>query len=256
MLEGVIKDLQQIEAFGHTFDGREAMESVLSVARENAMLCGRRVLLEEVKNAIAATPEYQYPVLASHLLNNLKDPIHIWISEDLRSVNAVDEDIAGDETDFLQGQMAAWKTASGTPENRLFVWKYGIYRPGREGGELRSKFEYLPSYKEIIDIRLNTWGYKAPYWSFLNYGSTLSAYPSFPGTNFKERTEYKLLNECIPDAVDDAVRQFTRSIPAIRVITQYGARIGTWYQLQIGGVFKGRIFPGQTIPGTGEVFNP
>jgi len=225
------------------------------------------IMLDEVTRAISMVNEFQYEPLRQRLIRNFEDDRHYWISDNLTDFRVVNESIAGTRSDLIEGQRAAWgpNTAGATQEQRLFVWKSGIYKPGREGKSQLKKFENLPSYDEIMAIRLRTWGQKAPYWILLNDGNAggAPAYPTFEGTNFVEKARARVRRavvECTEAAtsrlvsdieyvVEEVVRQQdTRTY----VGRAYGHNISiqrqSWgYQLVIDGKFDKRIYPGERI---------
>ena len=227
----------------------------------------KEIMLDEVDKAISTVREFQYEPLRRQLLRNFEDDRHYWISENLTDFEVVNPAIAGTWSDLEEGQRAAWgpNTAEATQAQRLIVWKSGIYKPGREGKYKFKKFEDLPSYDEIMSIRLRTWGQKAPYWILLNDGNAggAPAYPTFEGTNFVEKARARVRRavvECTEAAtsrmvsdveyvVEEVVRQQdTRTY----VGRAYGHNISiqrqSWgYQLVIDGKFDKKIKPNEKI---------
>jgi len=253
--------------------GNNVKELVLDMARD--------ALLEAASNAIEMTPEFQYEPLRERLLTNLQKKEHYRVSSDGSSLELLDESVAGTADDLIEGQEAAWEGAEGTPAQRLFCWMYGIYKPAREGLERWERFEDYPTYQQIIETRLETWGDKAPYWMLLNDGNAGGgAYPSFGGTGFVDMARAMIpdilrraneivasdLEAQLESAIDEQLNKpetvtkthFTRitfgsTASGTVQVEQRTSRTGVWYMLVIGGRYAGKIEPGATLP-TGKVF--
>jgi hypothetical protein len=122
-----------------------------------------------------------------------------------------------------------------TPEQALEFWTHRIYRPAREGlvrptrfkknigrGKQQpgTRFDYVgyakKTYRKTIKARIQTWGALAPYWIWLDKGT--SGYPKKGGTNFIMKAEaeattlYKqeLINfiEAFATAINKEIRDF------------------------------------------------
>jgi len=283
MFEEILRGLDNLRWFGIQFDPDELEQSILQNARQLVLAYAKRALMGEATQALDNNEEYRYPILRSHLLANLAKSEHYYVSPDLGTIQIFNEAVAGTMDDMIEGQQAAWKSARGTPEQRLFAWTFGIYKPGREGYSGLSKdgvnkFEDYPSYDEVIEIRLAAWGDKAPYWIFLNDGNAGSkAYPTFPGYPFVDIAQGRTTNyvsRALEIATRDIVEQLqeawekqienTDNLVEVYVgglsiyerldigVTAEGKRVqvesrGDWYMLVIGGHYKSKVFSGGVI---------
>lgn len=177
--------------------------------------------VQEAIDAMNSTPEYstsEAEPLRKQLIQNLSAiggdgrPVHVRVTEDGRTT-IFNRDFAGTAGDF-----AAAKYNSPRPQPlRLRFWKYGIYAKDVEGNYEPSTVPWfnkavdkLPSYSEIIDERLSIWGEKAPYWYFIEYGTTGGGrgYPSFPGTFFIMSFKSNAA-EAVIKLKEDIIREFT-----------------------------------------------
>lgn len=149
--------------------------------------------------AAEMTEEYNYQPLIKHLAENLASGEHVIIKNG-RVERLFNEAYAGSPADLLKGAKEAGGH-TGKP-TAPFIWKVGIYMPGREGttqlyyrkktkSGKRSKkrtVSKLPTYEEVINKRLAAWGEKAPYWYMIEHGTSGGrSYPNFSGTHFVER---------------------------------------------------------------------
>lgn len=291
MFEELLDTLDEYQKFGSQLGAIQ--DGILEATTANAKVIAEgfayRALKQAASDAIAVTDEFQYPLLRDHLLRNLEDPRH-YVAGDA-TLRIFDEAAGGTIADLKEGQEAAWKSNAGTPEQRLFCWTYGIYKPAREGGLVkpkdgRDRFEDYPSYREIINIRLGTWGDKAPYWIFLEHGNQgEQAYPTFSGTGFIAKVRARA-DEFMNTATEVATKEMRRQLEAaigelvdtgvappvfigripfgqtpagqlaqvdIRRKTRAG---GVYYQLVIGGRYGRGITPGEFISEVGKVFQP
>jgi len=283
MFDEILQGLNNLRWFGIQFDGDELERSIIQNARQLVLAYARRALMGEATQALDNNEEYRYPALRAHLLANLSKGEHYYVSPDLGTVQIFNEAVAGTMDDMVEGQQAAWKSAKGSPRERLFAWTFGIYKPGREGYSGVSKgginkFEDYPSYDEVIEIRLATWGDKAPYWIFLNDGNAGSlAYPTFPGYPFVDIARSRTTNY-VGKALDIATKDITEQLErawreqienTTNLVEVYvgglaiyerldigvsatGKRIqvesrGDWYMLVIGGRYASKVFSGGVI---------
>jgi len=291
MLEDVLNELDRFIYFGSQFDTMNIDSAIRSNAKYLAESRIRDYMLKMAEEAINTIEEFQYPPLEERLMENLLNWEHYYVSPDLRGAKVFNEQIAGMPSDILEGQIAGGGPGTGTPEQNLFVWMFGIYKPAREGGprafvtkkNKSVSFEELPTYEEVIKARLDAWGTKAPYWIFLEYGnaSGAPAYPSFAGTGFisKVRAEVPaIVSEALDDVAEDMVHsiedavgfQFenpNESVPVVLDQVRYESpgpsvhveartsKTGIWFMLKVRGRYVGRIRPGERLP-TGEIFSP
>lgn len=287
MLNDLKQLLDEYQDFGDEVSA--VAEGIYEAVYNNAAVMAEsfayKALRTAAREALEATEELSYPSLRDHLLDNLNDPRHYVC--DGQTLRIFDEDVGGSIADLKEGQEAAWVTAGGTPEQRLFCWTYGIYKPAREGGQVhpiegKDKFANYPSYAEIIEIRLTTWGDKAPYWIFLEHGNQgEAAYPTFPGTGFVRKTQARAqefldkaheiaereLRRQLEDAVGEVITT-GKSVPVyigrvplgeteVGKLVQAEAReatIGVYYQLIVGGKYGRKITPGEFLSEVGKVF--
>lgn len=207
-------------------------------------------LVEEAIRAMDRIPEYSAPEaepLRQNLIRNLSAvggdgrPVHVRITKDGKT-RIFDEDFAGTASDFEQARHPS-KNPQGL---RYRFWRYGIYARDVEGEYepsdqtwFNKAVDNLPSYSEIIDERLSIWGEKAPYWYFIEYGTTGGgrAYPSFPGTFFITNFTIKA-QEAVMKMFDDAVREYKDA--AIKAIND-AAREGQTKILASDGEMLGRV---------------
>jgi len=271
---------RNLGSFANQFSESEMNTALQNNIGEIALDIARDRLIGAAMDAIEMTPEFQYPPLRERLLENLQDSRHYKIGSGTNLI-IFDEEVAGTINDLEEGQQAAWEGATGTPAQRLFCWTYGIYKPAREGLDRWSRFDDYPTYQQVIDVRLETWGDKAPYWIFLNDGNAGgAAYPSFSGTAFVDKVramapeilriagEYAAadLEEQLGSAIEEQLDKpeiviqtgFTRTAfgstaSGVVQVERRESRSGIWYMLVIGGRYAGRIQPGSPLP-TGEVF--
>ena len=256
--------------------------------RANIAMCAERRLrtemIAQLRTAINSAEEYWFPGFGEALIENFKNPLHYYVSNDLTTIRVIDRNYAGTYADFRQGQMAAWgpNTATASREERAAVWTWGIYKPSREGmtlyGEFLDRFGDLPSYEEIIETRFRVWGEKVPYWYFLNYGTGDLAYPAFGGYNFVEKTRAQapsIIAQCTEVAIREmeedlkyvstevlewrGVRTETVRVYGHNISVQRMEKGGTkWYTLVVDGKFRKGITPGFEITvggrGTGFTF--
>ena len=283
--------LSNIGEFSKQASNLEISQAVTENCKSLATVIAKKELITEATLAIDSIDEFQYPPLKSRLLSNLTDDRHCKVSADAGTLTIFNESVAGSIADLEAGQKAAWgpNTAGAPHIQRLFCWTYGIYKPAREGGlvqprEGKDKFADYPSYESIIDIRLDAWGDKAPYWIFLEDGNQgQGAYPSFSGTGFVTKVRShadRILRMAKVVALEEILKQLDGAVEEIfekpdarlpiyigRVtvgripeglveVEMRGSKAGSWYMLVVGGLYKGKIQSGQTLPGGFGIFNP
>lgn len=273
-MDDILELLDNLSKFGDQFRVGDILTGMIENAKTLAIKFAKDAMIESATEAIERTDEFnRYEPLKQQLLNNLALDEHYLVGDDLASMTVFDEEIAGTEADLKAGQQAAWKSAGGTPEQRLYCWTYGIYIPFMTGEKSR-KFENYPTYETIMGIRLQTWGNKAPYWIFLEYGNQGGkAFPSFPGTGFKSKVEAKIpefLSKAHEIAATDMMAGLDSAITEqleapgkeinvylgrislgdiggrqVQIQVTIGKRASVWYQLVIGGRFSSKITLGQ-----------
>lgn len=177
--------------------------------------------IQGFEEAMDETGEYAEGKLREHLIKNLYSiadggPVHVRVYTN-GTVEIFDEEFAGTAADFEAADYGS------TDPRRFAFWKYGIYKPAREGynSKMRPKSGSLPDYDDIIEERLSKWGNKAPYWWFIEYGNQASGgeYPSFPGTNYigsfrmsAQRAMSEFYRSFIDDYEDRAIQTINHAI--------------------------------------------
>lgn len=169
-------------------------------------------LLVNFVRALDSIPEYSdNEVLKEHLLENIAYGPHVKVKNGVVT-KIFDTSYAGTWEDVRRGQIAAWalspKSPSDDPYWRSFWWRI-IYTGSVPASKKWKKFD--PSlYDRIIEARMEAWGEKAPYWMFVEYGTSAGGgegtpYPSFVGKRpvYKTRAEaQKYVEMMIRDYVD------------------------------------------------------
>jgi hypothetical protein len=210
----------QYEIFGDLIDRLHALENTAGAFYRDSQSAFNRLipsleatalqtLVENLESAMDQTGEYRESradLLREHLLQNIQDyagdhPVHLRIYED-GSVFFFDEEHAGTADDFEAADY-------GSDDPRRFAyWKYGIYKPGVEGGY--AFIPGAPEYDDVIERRLSIWGDKAPYWYFIENGNQGGgAYPSFPGTHVFSQFE-QALKEAVGTFYDSFITYYER----------------------------------------------
>jgi len=287
-IESILSNLGE---FGKQASDLQISEAVTENCKSLAVTIAKKELITEATLAIDSIDEFKYPPLKSRLLSNMTDDRHCQVSSDAGTLTIFDESVAGSIADLIAGQHAAWgPNTAGTPhDKRLFCWTYGIYKPAREAGLVHPKkgkdrFADYPSYESIIDIRLDYWGDKAPYWIFLEDGNQgQGAYPTFSGTGFVSKVRShagRILRMAKVTALEEILSQLDGAVeeqmdkPEIRLpiyigrvtvgrmpeglveVEMRGSKSGPWWMLIVGGQYKGKIQSGQPLPGDFGTFNP
>jgi len=271
MRDDIIRCLEVLEKFGRQISDVQLEEAARNNAREVILDSARSTLLMLADMATRGHKEFGYEPLRQQLFRNLRKDEHYKVSPDLSSIDIFDPEVAGTAADMAAGQQAAWASNNGTDQQRLYCWKYGIYKPSVEGMSKQPQFEDYPTYEEILEKRLSTWGEKAPYWYFIEYGNVSGgeAYPSFSGAGFIDETRMRaqeflmdglnvaidMLRQQLDLAVeeqsnnpDNMVKMEITRIPSTEVISgrkvSYERRVskkaGVWYMLVVGGRYAGK----------------
>jgi hypothetical protein len=288
MFEDLIQEFDVLSKYVAQYDYAEmdlAIRGNIAVASEEAL---KNELLKSAEAALTSVSEFNYPAYRKQLLSNLQKPGHYYVSLGLKSFQVFDPQLAGDYSDILAGQRAGGGPGSGTPKQNYNFWKYGIYMPGRMGwGDKARKMgieiDKYPNYDEIIEMRIDEWGDKAPFWVFLEFGNQGGglAYPSFPGTGFIQRVR-NAANSIIKEIAD---KEYKRWIDGVAGVTgdqltntenvntvsirgkpykgeQYyieervSSKGNVWYQLVTPGRFMRKVEPGEYVKEIGSVFRP
>lgn len=176
----------------------------------------REMLYSNFVNALNAIDEYSGPggqILKDHLLDNVIFGDHVQVNGG-RVTQVWNTNYAGDWTDVRRGQEAAWalspKSPNDSPYWRSFYWKF-IYL-----GVPPSKLEWKSFddnlYNEIIEARMAAWGEQAPYWIFVEFGTTAgdgegTPYPQFSG----QQPIYKTLNAA-QDLAEDIIAGYVEQV--------------------------------------------
>jgi len=213
----ILEHIGNLSTFSNAMLGLNYDAAIKNNARVLAEGRIRESLIREAEHAISTIEEYNYGPLKERFLTNISDPRHVFISSDLSYVQVLDVGIIGDDRDFVSGLYVS----DADPLDRSFVWKYGIYKPSREGGTRSSRQEKLPTYEEVIEERLTAWGDKAPYWMLINdgnYGSVMATkggmpYPTFQGYNFVQRVRSEA-KQIIQDTIDAVSREIALGVEA------------------------------------------
>lgn len=214
-----------------------------AISLNNAAVRLHSLLKHHAIVAVNKVPEFgEYGPLKDQFLRNIDDSNHVRIVG--HTIKVFDEELAGTATDFMAGWNATRsKFKLDRPKYEILEnWKYGIYVPSREAGEVddwdkfrqvQAKFGW-PSYDEVISARLAVWGEKAPYWYFINYGNMgIGAHPQMTATYFVEKTRSqiaRILREEMKKVGDElpygAVSQLRKSIRERRKVEESFKGIG------------------------------
>lgn len=205
----------------------------------------REVLLEELRAAIATTPEFQNPILKERLVYYFSQPERIKI----RGNNVIIDVDLDAGTEWIEAQQIANEMRRTvdkklTPAQRAAYWRYKVYPTELYEETIQERFAELDDFDA------------APYWYFLEFGTGPFAYPSSPGTFFVRRTGLRLegiVNYWVNRVAEEAEKFFGGSFdpPGKEPIawtkwTQ--GKSGKWYSFaydprtgwRLGG-FKARI---------------
>jgi len=196
------------------------------------------IILEELERAINVRPmtgkvsEYSHPLLREKLIEVFSNPAILTITRDRIDIRTQAFLLGGNAGDLQQGIDAAREVLGlGRLDHAraLEFWRERIYRPAREGlvrprrfkknvgvAGQKEAFDYagygIMKYETTIETRVSFWGEKAPYWIWLNYGST-GGYPEYRPTNFVEKAEKRISN-LYTNAIIQLTNEFTNAITA------------------------------------------
>lgn len=174
----------------------------------------RTIIIDNVINAAESVPEYRAEEFIADLVEVFSNPRMLIFTP--RGINLEERamTVAGNWADLRHGiEYARERLISERSPNyrsldayqALVFWTHRIYRPAREGlvrptryqkniGENRRKtaFDYssygVRTYRRTIEYRMEGWRNKAPYWLWLNFGSS-GGYPEHAGTHFIAKAE-------------------------------------------------------------------
>jgi hypothetical protein len=159
------------------------------------------ILIKAARHAIGMREEFQSPLLAEPLLNNLNNPAVVRqeggrIIYDLALVAGTESDLK----DGIQYGRAMIRAASKgkelkTKEAKARFWKNFVYLPYKGMGDTSTLLgdidpegEDTGLYERTIAWRHQGWGGLTPYWIYLDRGTQSKyAYPSPRGTRFVEK---------------------------------------------------------------------
>lgn len=180
----------------------------------------RDILYQEFKDAMEQIPEYAtYDPLKDHLLDNVWFGPHVIVKNGV-IIQIFDEDYAGTEEDLRAGQIAAGADFSRHPIVRSIGWQI-IYNAAFYGIAVEHWNRVDDNtYGEIIDARLASWGEKAPYWLFVEYGTASGSgpgrpYPNFSGKHPILKTAKKaesLVKEALRSRLDAVERELSEQL--------------------------------------------
>jgi len=180
----------------------------------------RGILVSNFGSALDSIPEFssdQGRELRDHLMHNVyyKDHVHV---NGGKITQLWDMAAAGDYTDIIAGQQAAWSLSPKSPAAQQ--WARNIFWMAVYTGVPPGNFKWARLddglYDEIINARLATWGDKAPYWIFVEFGTAIGLgagrpYPSYDGKHpvFKTRVAAPGIAERI---VNSYIRQLEETV--------------------------------------------
>jgi len=157
---------------------QEELESARLLIERRVQQEAHMILLEELENAIAATPEFQHDLLIDRLFNYFDDIENIVVRNREVLIHA-DADSQGAKQRWLLAKAEAnaerGKKPAKSRKQAAAYWKYFVY-----GTEL---------YHEAISERLALLeSNDAPYWAFLEHGTGAGAWPMSGATYFLSKT--------------------------------------------------------------------
>lgn len=267
----LIRQLENLAAFSKQFENVDLDTAIRENARQKALGRIQTRLVEVAELAINSIEEFQYEPLKDRFMENVRNPGHVYITHDLVIARVFNPKVGGTIQDLKSGLYQS----SAPHAQRLKVWQYGIYMPGREGGRRSKKYEKLPTYIEVIDERLAAWGDKAPFWIFIESGNQSGdeAYPSFSGTGFIAQVTGEA-DGILQQAVEEAKRELKTGLEQavieqlskpttitrtelkridvnrtpegkLRQIAVKESIAGVYYQWVIGGLFAKKLTPAE-----------
>ncbi len=212
---------------------------IAAIAGERIREKALETVMEHLRDAIQRSKEFSYQPLHRHLLSVFDNPALIRFTREGIQLRRQALLVAGNEGALMDGiEMARAELGVGllSPERALEFWRERIYRPAREGltrprrfkknvgvGGQASAFDYVGyakrKYSLTIRKRIQSWGALAPYWIWLDKGS--SGYPPGGGTNFIAsatrkinemfKTEIGKVGAEYAEAITNEVRAFLQS---------------------------------------------
>ena len=197
------------------------------------------ILLEELRKAIIDSKEYNDPLFAGPLERVFSNPAMIRVTRSGVSIMPQAMILAGTWGELQYGVDAA-KAMLGLGRlgraEALEFWKHRIYRPARENLKIprrfkknlgfykgakkgeRKPFDYqrygLEKYSMTLEARKSSWGTKAPYWLWLNFGNEGSggkAYPPVKPTHFIAHAERRITS-LVEQRIIEITNEFTDAI--------------------------------------------
>jgi len=225
----------------------EAYETAYSNIQNRAA----EIFLKNAQEAVIQTKEYDYQPFRERLFSIATDGrlFSIAQTETGGRVNINMDVVAGTLADYIEGiEFAKGVLDMGkipNPDVASKIWREKIYRVDREGGKVTKKYKgkykkgtqdithkYKGKYKKTIEARLSSLATIAPFWSIIEYGTSIFpgkggyAYPEFEGTRFVEKTRIQvqqlfndLYGESIQQDTDyyrNAIDRYERAKSAIR----------------------------------------
>ncbi|KKN38966.1 hypothetical protein LCGC14_0748100 [marine sediment metagenome] len=214
-------------------------ELIAAIAAERLQERAQKIVMVHLRDAIKRSPEYSYQVLSRHLQTVFDTPEMIKFTTEGIQLRRQATKVAGNEGALMDGiEMARAALGVGllSPEKALEFWRERIYRPAREGlirprrfkknvgvGGQTAAFDYVgyatKKYSLTIRKRVQSWGALAPYWIWLDKGS--SGYPPGNGTRFIDsatleinrlfREEIGKVGTEYAEAITNEVRAFLQS---------------------------------------------
>jgi len=196
-------------------------QQVFDTVSEEVIDRGKRVFLENAREAVIATREYDYPPFRERLFSVVEDSglISIKKIDSGGRVNIHMNTVAGNLDDYIEGVKFARKQLNvgrTPPETASKIWAEKIYGVDREGKKVTKKYKgrykkhgkgtkditerYKGKYKKTIELRLSKLSSIAPFWPIIEYGTEMFpdeggyAYPRFEATGFVEKTRIQLQN--------------------------------------------------------------
>ena len=204
-------------------------ELIAAIAAERLRETALEIVMRHLRNAIKQSPEFSYQVLSRHLLTVFNTPEMIRFTREGIQLRRQATLVAGNEGALMDGiEMARSELGVGllSPEKALEFWRERIYRPAREGltrprrfkknvgvGGQTTAFDYVgyakKKYSLTIRKRVQSWGALAPYWIWLDKGS--SGYPPGNGTGFIDSATHQI-NELFLAEIEKVGTEYAEAI--------------------------------------------
>jgi hypothetical protein len=196
----------------------------------------QQILIHHVTDAATVVDEYRIPQFYDMLYEVFSDPRMLVFTNNGLDLMSRAMIVAGNWADLREGiDYARERLISERSGNyrsldyydALVFWTHRIYRPAREGltrptrfkkniGEDRRKTAYdyssygARTYARTIEYRIEGWRNKAPFWLWLNFGSS-GGYPEHSGTHFIEAAEREINALYVSESVR-LTREFTDAV--------------------------------------------